>query len=297
MAMSGRYRTWAAALAAAALILFFAASAWPPEKAEAVLGGAGNLSSADNPHNLSSTSNRMKAVLENEICVFCHTPHNADKTAALIDAPLWNHSLSTVAAYTVKTPGTYADATVGTVVMKTTPPSLPDGTSRLCLSCHDGTIAIGSVRSESAIISMTADTCIDADGSLKLDAACPMTIGTDLTTKHVVSIPMNSNLLADSNAECPAPQTRGLAYPWSTGNGDTVMLRPTNTQYGASPGVTVPPAPSPKYKAGYYYGVQCSTCHDPHYWVSGTTLTVAGQKFLVASFNTLCSACHTAACN
>ena len=59
-----------------------------------------------------------------QICVACHAPHN---TAVLADAPLWNHALST-ATYTV-----YASSTFNAAAGQ------PGSTSKLCLSCHDGT--------------------------------------------------------------------------------------------------------------------------------------------------------------
>ncbi len=63
-----------------------------------------------------------------KICIACHTPHNGDLTIA--DAPLWNHEL-TVGPFTPYSSPTL-DATVGD----------PDNNSKLCLSCHDGTIAL-----------------------------------------------------------------------------------------------------------------------------------------------------------
>lgn len=68
----------------------------------------------------------------NEICVFCHAPHNAS-TAPL--APLWNHTSTTVATYTMYA-NTFSslNATMGQ----------PGGVSKACLSCHDGTVAIDS---------------------------------------------------------------------------------------------------------------------------------------------------------
>ena len=65
-----------------------------------------------------------------EICIVCHTPHNADITVG--NVPLWNHEIS-VATYTPYTSNTL-DATVGQ----------PTGGSKLCLSCHDGTVALES---------------------------------------------------------------------------------------------------------------------------------------------------------
>ncbi len=62
-----------------------------------------------------------------EICKVCHTPHNA---VLLPDAPLWNHQLTT------QTYTTYSSATMTAVVGQ------PDASSKLCLSCHDGTVAL-----------------------------------------------------------------------------------------------------------------------------------------------------------
>jgi len=69
-----------------------------------------------------------------EICVVCHTPHNSISPT---EGPLWNRS-TTTATFTTYTanspPGSDID---GTGFSATT-----SGVSKLCLSCHDGTIAI-----------------------------------------------------------------------------------------------------------------------------------------------------------
>ena len=47
-------------------------------------------------HNLSvSGTGDAKALTETEVCLFCHTPHNASPSY-----PLWNHELSSVDNYT-----------------------------------------------------------------------------------------------------------------------------------------------------------------------------------------------------
>lgn len=52
----------------------------------------------DSPHNLSSTGpGRIRASSEQEVCIFCHTPHNATPIR-----PLWNRQLPT-SSYTVYT--------------------------------------------------------------------------------------------------------------------------------------------------------------------------------------------------
>jgi predicted CXXCH cytochrome family protein len=66
-----------------------------------------------------------------EICIVCHVPHNSNRTVP--DAPLWGHAITTK----VFTP--YTTTTMKAVVGQ------PDGATKLCLSCHDGTVAIDSI--------------------------------------------------------------------------------------------------------------------------------------------------------
>ena len=68
-----------------------------------------------------------------EICVFCHTPHGADQTAY---APLWNRMQTTATFVRFSNLNRWsfdsAEAPVGSV-------------SIACLSCHDGTQAVGTL--------------------------------------------------------------------------------------------------------------------------------------------------------
>ena len=61
-----------------------------------------------------------------EICIFCHTPHVSNPAA-----PVWNLSMQGL----LYTP--YSSSTLQAR------PGQPNGDSKLCLSCHDGTIALG----------------------------------------------------------------------------------------------------------------------------------------------------------
>ena len=74
-----------------------------------------------------------------EICIACHTPHNAMDPALgdpVDKAPLWNHDITPqpgLGGYTIYTgPSGTMQAVTGQ----------PTGVSLLCLSCHDGTINI-----------------------------------------------------------------------------------------------------------------------------------------------------------
>lgn len=145
---------------------------------------------------------------QGQICLPCHTPHNA-----LAGSPrLWNHEL-TVATYTMhEGSGTAVDDL--------------DYKSRMCLSCHDGTVALDSFSHQ------TGGSFIG--GSDKL--------GTDLTNDHPVG----------SDAKYPPiPQPvwwsgafkSAASLPSALKLADWVDVAGGNTAYKV---------------------VGCGTCHNPH---------------------------------
>ncbi len=85
-----------------------------------------------------------------EKCIVCHTPHFADLTVSA--APLWNHEV-TASGFTTYNSSTF-QGNGGAAA-----PS-PDGISKLCLSCHDGSVALenfGGATGGSNFIAATAD--------------------------------------------------------------------------------------------------------------------------------------------
>lgn len=189
-------------------------------------------------HNLSSSGpGPVKATTETQICIFCHTPHSALPGTP----PLWNRALSS-ATYIVPSSSMPAWTT-----MLSTPQNPPDGDSRLCLSCHDGTIAIGSVVNlggMSTTIAMHGGSHLAAGGALA--AASPAYVGTDLSGHHPVSIEVDSDLLSGKDAQCINGEVNfRVCKPQPP-----VLLRPTNNSYGGGPHTGL--------------GVQCSSCHDAH---------------------------------
>ncbi len=122
-------------------------------------------------HNLSvSGQGEIKAVSESQICIFCHTPHSARR-----DIPyLWNRQDQTVS---------YIPYQSSTLVARV---GQPTGASKLCLSCHDGTIALG------AIVSETEE--IQFQGGIRFLPAGPSRISTDLSDDHPVSFVYDSQL-------------------------------------------------------------------------------------------------------
>ena len=132
-------------------------------------------------HNLSVTGpGEVKASSESEICIFCHTPHSS-----LPSTPLWNKDEPGY-TYTL-----YHSSTVQAA------PGQPDGSSILCLSCHDGTTALGSVMSREVSIEFTGGITVIPDGASHLS--------TDLRDDHPISFDYTTGLAAaDGQLKDPA---------------------------------------------------------------------------------------------
>lgn len=92
------------------------------------------------------------------VCTYCHAPHHT----APINVGLWNHQLSS-SQYQFYTSSTYKE---GTPVLASNSPS------RLCLSCHDGTVALGSTYNSNAPL------------PTKRSLSSAGNVGTDLRTDH-----------------------------------------------------------------------------------------------------------------
>jgi len=86
------------------------------------------------PHDLSTKITYGSA--EKQICVFCHTPHNA-----LRNIPLWNRNDPTITLYyntsvtltsTAQAVGSFDKASI----------------SSFCMSCHDGVPSLGNIKND-----------------------------------------------------------------------------------------------------------------------------------------------------
>lgn len=198
---------------------------------------------ATTKHNLSvSGPGPIRAQSETQICVFCHTPHNANPSA-----PLWNHDLSgqTYTAYWSPTLDAYSSPLLA-------PP--PDGASKLCLSCHDGTVALGALGSRTADVAFVG-------GITTIPPSYSGYVGTDLSGAHPVSFIVTQALI-DANNLKDTP-LRSLASMTSDANG--VRLDGQNK-------------------------VQCSSCHDPH---DDSNRVSSGAPFWRKNaFSDVCSVCH-----
>lgn len=190
---------------------------------------------ANSPHNLSvSGPGPVKATTETEICIFCHTPHNS-----LPQAPLWNRQDpgSTYILYTSST-------------LKGTP-GQPSGATRLCLSCHDGTIALGAVRSRPAGIAMSGSSTMPPGHSL---------LGVDLSDDHPVSLDYAGSTGAGGYLPNPAHAGRSLLDPLGR-----VQCTSCHDAHDNSKGAFL--------IADSKSGALCGLCHIPNSWPQSSHAT------------------------
>lgn len=191
-------------------------------------------------HNLSTGGpGEIRSLDETEVCRFCHVPHTP-----VLREPLWGHALSEVARYR-------------TARMRRSEASddrapQPDGSSRLCLSCHDGTVALGDLGRSSSQARMT--------GSQFLTAGRRGHIGTDLSGGHPVSIRMPDGSGAEGGADM------GLRSRELVESDQDVRLDGEGK-------------------------VQCTSCHDPHSDVNFREGRVP-HFFVKATVTEACLACH-----
>lgn len=247
-------------------------------------------------HDLSATGAGPVTSPTPSACIFCHAPHNVVPNVT----PLWDHALSTQ-TYTVYGSSTYNSGAE-------TPAA---GSSKLCLSCHDGTVAPGLTVTKGLIPTSGAMTGPDVltanlsnshpvsmtpadDGSLAStlfgnppatrDAAVKLVAGkVECTTCHDPHAPRNDPVvpmfLARSNAGgalCLACHDPSRAQP-NFLNGYTGSAHATATN-------TVPAAP----QFGNYGTVSanaCWSCHNAHN-------NGAGARSLKAAEESDCSSCH-----
>ncbi|MGD9836121.1 MAG: hypothetical protein AB7U92_25500, partial [Piscinibacter sp.] len=205
-----------------------------------------------------------------EVCVFCHTPHGAttqDQGGAPMRAPLWNRRVPDGATYTP-----YTSSSMDAQAILDGLNAQPGGSSKLCLSCHDGTLAIGNVN----VLNGTANASIPMTGTGPggtmpagegVTSGFTRFLGTDLRNDHPISVTFNSALAARDGELRPVDASQR----WPAGSGSVIGLR--------GPGVKplLPLEPTGNGGAGQ---VQCASCHDPH--VRELDPSKGNQKFLRA---------------
>ncbi len=187
---------------------------------------------ADSAHNFSGSLTGVG------LCTFCHTPHKALSTLLL-----WNHTLST------NTFQWDVAETTGGTTFPTFKGDTYTGVSAKCLSCHDGSVAIGDVV-------LFRENWTGNGTGLILD-------GSKHGSGDLFNIGFGGNMAGNHPVAMPYPYNQQS----STYNASTTGKRVVLTEFQKDPttydvrlfnttGVAQPVAGST--------GMECSSCHDPH---------------------------------
>ncbi len=131
-------------------------------------------------HDLSVTgSGNGRFDRSGNICFYCHAPHRPASSGAM-----WNEYDTTVTYIP------YESATLKANVGQ------PTGASKLCLSCHDGTVALGSTRRRSA-------RRVSRGGGGRFNASNRSKLGLDLRDDHPISFHYDAELLSKNDELVP----------------------------------------------------------------------------------------------
>ena len=193
------------------------------------------------PHDLSAHG-PYQITNESDCCIFCHSPHGAASGSGQL-IPAWNHA-TTEAVFTM-----YASPS-----LKGAMDAQPTGPSLACLSCHDGTLAVGTLHEEP--VDVTAISYATAKGGVNPGTGVMVgrgVTGTNMGSVHPIAITYQDDLVPTLR---PPDQLVG------------VKLYPSNRR-GAK--------------------VHCGSCHDPHNF--GTADTAPFLRVSKAG-SALCLACH-----
>lgn len=267
---------------------------WDPNSRAPNVGGIKNTRHNMTMSYLGGGSNNMDSSRNDygEVCVYCHTPHGANTT---ISAPLWNRTNKTNSYTTYDKPLTSGQT-----------PTQPGVNSLVCLSCHDGTVAIDSIinmpgsgrydpsqetgqnnqflddewdnPSGNDPIKHAALTdclfCHNTSNPFAPDFSIFL-IGTDLTNDHPVGVAL--------------PDTNVYDFAEPNGVNSGMKFYDTNSDNRANTDEIR------FYNTGEGYEVECGSCHDPHGVSPSGPGGALNPSFLRLENieSQLCLVCHT----
>jgi len=240
-------------------------------------------------HNLGRFGRVLRTDATTQVCVFCHTPHHSNTSAA----PLWNRSTAQSVNYTA-----YGTTIAGTTVNKAD----LGGATLACLSCHDGTTTFDSLVNapgkggvvpggdttiqwsfkmpgnsfqDTTFDHFNTNTPTQPKDCLTCHGASPayatgdtvqsLSLGFDLTNDHPVSVPYS----ASSKASLRPKSTVISAIDLSTGLNGTVgeagayLTNNLSQNRWAVSGFISSTATIGDLLRNNK--VECSSCHDPHF--------------------------------
>jgi len=207
-----------------------------------------------NPHDLSAS-------ITSDACRFCHTPHGA-----LPKTPGWSQKLSS-AVYKI-----YQSSSLEAKIGQ------PTGPSKLCLSCHDGTVAMTHIKGEGPTgIYITPGRA---------------NLGTDLSDDHPISFVYSNSLsVEDSQIRLVSTLPKEIKLDRHGEIQCTTCHDPHDNQYGNF------------MVMSNLRSAMCTSCHDLDNWLNSShenstaSMSSSHDKYLRDSKYTTvadngCQSCH-----
>jgi len=214
------------------------------------------ISENGNKHNFSASNTAVNfRAFDNgdprsqQICVFCHTPHHSSG-----EGPLWNRNAPTGSFKHYSSPTLAID---DAAVVGASEYGQPSGSSRLCLSCHDGVTALGAV------------------------------FTTPLTNIHFTDA---KNSFSGPDVKI-GYETYSSHHPVSFRYNQTVRNLLTGPPYNKDLETLPPTSHDVNVKLDKQERMQCTTCHDPHQDKSAAPGPTT-PFWTSTDYNTVCMSCH-----
>lgn len=221
---------------------------------------AGRTSLVGSKHDLSpSGPGPIKSTRPVDPCAFCHMTHGGGKKLTSRPDPT----------------AEYRPYESGTLKKRA---GAPTGTSRLCLSCHDGTIAVGTTLSRSIEVS-------GGDGNGRIPSTRRSNLGTDLRRSHPISIG------GGPSPGVHPPASRGRVHLDDAGRVQCTTCHDPHSEFGG--------APEGQFLVETTRGSSlCVTCHDAQSGSSHANSAAVSlvSNGLASAFTSVadigCRACH-----
>lgn len=183
------------------------------------------------------------------VCAYCHTPHHAVEDAAADYMPLWSRTVTT---------GTFAGYVSSTFSQSANITDVVAGPSRLCMSCHDGAVAIDAYYGAAGTALMVG---ADNFGGA---AENHIGVGSDpktLTNDHPIGFDYDAAKTADAEIRAKT---------------ETFLGGTAQIQAGL-------------FEKGGKYLMTCATCHDVH---NGPTVVDGAFLYGKQADSQFCRSCH-----
>jgi len=191
------------------------------------------------------------------ICIYCHAPHNTittqqAATAGVTYYPLWNHDLTSLTYLLYQNTNTN-DIPNSIQHQLNATLTQPGSISKLCLSCHDGSVAVSSYGNFNPSSSRHTGTVTVTGSKFGIG------ISGDLTNHHPIGFDYQEVMIADDE-----------------------IRDPSNALLGNNPyGLTI---------NDLLFGgkIECASCHDVH----NTKNTGLKFTWVEDTQSNLCLSCH-----